>query len=91
MTRCGSFRKLICQAGDDGMIYPLPSHSAANPWNMIGKLASKITYALNESIGINVQLSREFAPMMNPDISQTVFAAELHRQFDALDVDVRAW
>lgn len=70
------------------MSYPLPGHSAPDVWNMIDKLASEITCALNESVGVSVQLFRELAPMMNSDISQTVFAAELHRQFDALDVEM---
>jgi hypothetical protein len=52
-------------------------------------LRCETVHAGRHCVRINVQLGCQLAPMVERDIAQAVFAAEFHRKFELLDVDVR--
>ena len=78
----------ICEALDGGMGNPFFSHASPDFRNMVGQLRCETVHAGRHFVRINVQLGCQFAPMVNRDIAQAVFAAEFHRKFDLLDVRI---
>ena len=56
---------------------------------MVSKPVGQIIQPLYQGIRIDAQLFGHFPPMMKADVAQTVFAAEFHRQFNLLNVDIR--
>jgi hypothetical protein len=79
---------LVRETSDKRMRESFFRHAAPDVGNMVGQLACEIIHRLNRFVGIEVQLLRQSAPVTEVDIADAVFAADLHGEFDAVDIDV---
>jgi hypothetical protein len=84
----GALYKRAGQARDDRVGEPFVSHALADVRNMISELFCEIVHALNRCIRVETEGFGKLAPVVGPDVAQTVFVADLHGQLDTVDIDV---
>src|ERR1700728_429447 len=70
------------------MSQPLCDHAAFYLGDVLGELCREIVDAHDHGVGIEAQFLPELVPVATGDVSETIFAPQLHGELDALYIDV---
>jgi hypothetical protein len=88
-TRSGARRKSAGETGDKGMIDSLFCHLALRVSDVIRQLASEFVHALNNFVRIESDVLGHLAPVAGLNVTEAIFATELHGEFRFLNIDLR--
>jgi hypothetical protein len=85
----GARRKFAGETEDKGMIDSLLCHLALRISDVIRQLAGEIVHSLNDFVRIEPGVLGHLAPVAGLNVTEAIFATELHGEFRFLDIDLR--
>jgi hypothetical protein len=71
------------------VVNPFFPHAPSDVGSMIGQLRRKLIHALNQLVRIKANLLSHLSPLTSVNVAKAVFVANLHGEFDTLDVYLR--
>jgi hypothetical protein len=88
-TRISTGCEAFDQAWDQRVVNPFFPHAPSDVGSMIGQLRRKLIHALNQLVRIKANLLSHLSPLTSVNVAKAVFVANLHGEFDTLDVYLR--
>jgi hypothetical protein len=88
-ARRGARRKSAGETGDTGMIDSLLCHLALRISDVIRQLAGEIVHSPNGFVRIEPDVLGHLAPVAGLNVTEAIFATELHGELRFLNIDLR--